>query len=71
MQQNKYPVGWDTERVEQLLAYYEEQTEEEAVAEDEATFRNQTLALMEIPFDLVPAVRGLLAKYYGGNKVPA
>lgn len=36
MSQQKHPLGWDEERVRKVLAYYEEQTEEEAVAEDEA-----------------------------------
>jgi hypothetical protein len=34
--QSKFPSGWDEERVHRLLAHYEEQIEEEAVAEDEA-----------------------------------
>lgn len=62
MKQSKFPPGWDEERVRKVLAYYEEQTEEEAVAEDEAAFEDQTQAIMEIPKDLVPAVRELIAK---------
>ena len=34
--QRRFPPGWDEERVRRVLAHYEEQTEEEAVAEDEA-----------------------------------
>jgi hypothetical protein len=45
-----------------VLAHYEQQTEDEAVAEDEATLQDPTQALMEIPRDLVPAVRELIAK---------
>jgi len=36
MKQTKFPPGWDEERVGKVLAHYEEQTEDEAVAEDEA-----------------------------------
>jgi len=36
MKQNKFPAGWSEERVKRVLALYEEQSEEEAVAEDEA-----------------------------------
>jgi hypothetical protein len=39
---NKYPPGWDEARVHRVLAHYEGQTEEEAVAEDEAVFEDLT-----------------------------
>ena len=71
MKQNKYPAGWNPERVQQVLAHYELQTEEEAVAEDEAALADEQLAMMEIPLELVPVVRALLAKYYGDQRVPA
>ena len=38
MKQGTFPLGWDEERVRRVLAHYEQQTEEEAVAEDEAAF---------------------------------
>jgi hypothetical protein len=63
MNQSKFPPGWDEERVRRVLAHYEEQTEEEALAEDEATFEDQTQTVMEIPNDLVPVVRELIAKH--------
>jgi hypothetical protein len=36
--QSKFPIGWNEEKVRRVLAHYEEQAEEEAVAEDEAAF---------------------------------
>ncbi|TLY19852.1 MAG: hypothetical protein E6K68_08990 [Nitrospirae bacterium] len=60
--QSAFPPGWDEERVRRVLAHYEEQTEEEAVAEDEAASEDKTQTLMEIPTELVPAVRELIAK---------
>jgi hypothetical protein len=63
MKQSKFPPGWDEERVRRVLSHYEEQTEEEAVAEDEATFEDQTQTVMEIPNELVPFVRELIAKH--------
>ncbi|MCZ6636550.1 MAG: hypothetical protein O7G87_24400 [bacterium] len=63
MKQNKFPPGWDEERVRQVLAHYEEQTEEEAVAEDEAAFEDDTQTVMKIPRELVPAVRELIARH--------
>jgi len=62
MKQSHFPPGWDEERVQKVLAHYENQTEEEAVAEDEAAFEDPRQTVMEIPNDLVPAVRELLAK---------
>ncbi len=63
IKKGKFPPGWDKERVRRVLAHYEEQTEEEAVAEDEAAFEDKTQTVMEIPTQLVPTVRELLAKY--------
>jgi len=36
MNQTKFPEGRDEERVRRVLAHYEEQAEDEALAEDEA-----------------------------------
>ena len=63
--QSKFPPGWDAERVEWVLAHYESQTAEEAVAEDEAAYEHPGQTFMEIPHHLVPAVRELLAKKSG------
>ena len=60
--QNKYPPGWDLERVRRLIQHYESQTDEEAIAEDEAAFEDQTQTIMEIPNELLPSVRALLAQ---------
>ena len=58
-----FPPGWDEERVERVLQRYQSLTEEEAVAEDEAAFEDATQTVMEIPRELVPAVRALLAEH--------
>lgn len=63
MSQQKFPPGWDEERVRRVLEHYEGQTEEEAVAEDEAAFDDPDQTVMEIPNALVPAVRELIAKH--------
>ena len=62
MKQARYPAGWDEARVNRVLAQYEQQSDEEAVAEDEAAYESTTHTAMEVPVDLVPAVRELLAK---------
>jgi len=63
MKQTKFPPGWDEERVRRVLAHYEQQTEAEAVAEDEAAFEDSTQAVVEVPRELVPAIRELIAKH--------
>ena len=66
MRQPKYPAGWDGERVRRVLEYYETQLDEEAVAEDEAAYEATTHTAMEVPVDLVPVVRELIAKRRAG-----
>jgi type II secretory pathway component PulC len=63
MKQGGFPPGWDTERVKRVLAYYESQSEEEAVAEDEAAFEAAGQTVIEVPSEIVPAIRELIAKY--------
>ena len=63
MKQSKFPPGWNERRVKEVLAHYESQTEEETVAEDEAAFEAVGQTVMEIPTELVPKVRELIAKH--------
>lgn len=61
--QSKFPEGWNEARVRRVLSHYEAQSEEEAVAEDEAAFEQRDQTVMEVPNDLVPTVRELIAKH--------
>ncbi len=63
MKKNVFPSGWDQERVAKVLEHYDTQTDDEALAEDEAAFEMSGHTLMEVPTELVPAVRELLAKH--------
>lgn len=63
MKQSKFPSGWNEERVRNILAYYEKQSQVDAVAEDEAVFDHQNQTLMRVPSDLLPIVRELIAKH--------
>ena len=63
MKQSKFPAGWDEAKVRRVLDHYEQQSEDEAVAEDEAAFENPSQTFMEIPVELVPLVRELIAKH--------
>jgi hypothetical protein len=63
MSQTKFPEGWDESRVRRVLAHYEEQTEDEALAEDEAGIQPSE-TVMNVPHDLVSKVRELIAKQH-------
>jgi hypothetical protein len=55
---------FDEKQVRQTIEHYDRQLEDEAVAEDEAAFDNQDRAFVQIPLELLPLVRELIAKHY-------
>ncbi|HTA68036.1 MAG TPA: hypothetical protein VK776_07150 [Bryobacteraceae bacterium] len=61
MSESKFPADWDEQKVRRVLTHYEEQTEEDALAEDEAGIQPSE-TVMNIPHELVPTVRELIAK---------
>jgi hypothetical protein len=66
MKQTRFPPGWHEDRVRRVLEHYEAQSDEEALAEDDVAYESTTHTAMEIPVDLVPQVRELLAKRRAG-----
>ena len=62
MSDNRFPKGWSEEKVRGILAHYEEQTEDDALAEDAAGIESSE-TVMNVPHDLVPNVRELIAKH--------
>ena len=63
MSREHFPAGWDESRVQRVLDHYEALSDEEAVAEDEAAFDRPTHTAIEVPVDLVPEVRELIARH--------
>ncbi|HEV8723287.1 MAG TPA: hypothetical protein VGW77_21935 [Candidatus Binatia bacterium] len=63
MKKSKFPPGWNEQRVRRVLEHYEQQTDEQAVAEDEAAFEDSAQTVMEVPTELVPTIRELIAKH--------
>ena len=61
----KFPHGWDEARVRRVIEHYENQTEDEAVAEDEAAMRIEGQTVMLVPTELVPEIRRLIASRRG------
>lgn len=60
MKRNRFPAGWNEDRVRSVLEHYEQQTEDEAVAEDEAAFRLRGQTVIVVPKRLVPEVTRLI-----------
>lgn len=62
MKQTKFPLGWNEEEVQRVLAHYEGQNDDEALAEDKAGIEGAA-TIVEVPHDLLPQVRELIAKH--------
>ena len=71
MNKHKFPTGWDEKRVMNVLAHYEGQTEIEAIAQDEAAYKRHKTSMVEIPVELVPRVRKLIAQHRAKKRVAA
>jgi hypothetical protein len=63
MSNHELPAGWDEQRIQHVLTHYERQTEDEAVDEDERALEDVSQTVMEVPRELVPAVRELIARH--------
>jgi hypothetical protein len=65
--ESRFPAGWDEQRVKRLIQHYENLSEEEQVAEDEAAVRESPgQTVITVPTGLLPAIRHLLADYDAG-----
>jgi len=62
MKRNRFPAGWNEARVRRVLEHYEGQTEDEAVAEDEAAFQLGGQTVMVVPNRLVPEITRLIER---------
>ena len=58
---NIYPPGWNREKVQEVIEYYQHQTDEDASAEWEEASESGDVTMMAIPNELLPAVRALIA----------
>jgi hypothetical protein len=64
MIEQRFPPGWDAQRVQRLLAELDSRTEEEWVAADEAaTAEKDDQAVITVPVGLLPEIQRLLAAY--------
>lgn len=61
-----FPTGAERKRLQALADYYDNQSDEEAIAEANAAYENTKLTMMEVPVELVPAVEKLIARKRAG-----
>jgi hypothetical protein len=59
------PAGWTQRRIRELAKYYDNQTEDEQVAEIEAAWNADNVTMVAVPTPLVPEVLQLLARRRG------
>lgn len=65
---SEFPGEWDKQRVRNLLSYYESQSDQEAAAGHEAALSRPDSTLMEMPTELVPAFRQIIAEHQRGGR---
>jgi hypothetical protein len=62
MHEQRFPKGWDEQRVQQLIAELDARTDEEWTAADEAAAADGgDQAVVTVPASLLPELRRLLA----------
>ncbi|HEX4793161.1 MAG TPA: hypothetical protein VH370_05185 [Humisphaera sp.] len=59
---NVYPAGWDYARTKAVADYYDGRKDEAVLDEPSVTRASVGLVWMEVPQDLVPKVRKLIAQ---------
>jgi hypothetical protein len=65
MKEQRFPKGWDEQRVKQLIAELDARTDEEWIAADEAaaTDDGSDQAVITVPAALLPKIRRLIASH--------
>ena len=64
MNEQRFPKGWDEQRVKQLIAELDARTDEEWIAADEAAAAaGDDQAVITVPASLLPEIRRLIAAH--------
>lgn len=58
----KFPPGWNDKRVQSVIRHYDNQTDEEAIAEDEARVKASAATTVRVPSHLLAQIRAMIAK---------
>ncbi len=56
----KYPSGWSEEKALEIAGFYDGQSEAEIVAEIDAALADEQTVLVQVPRDILPAIRKLI-----------
>jgi hypothetical protein len=59
---NIYPPGLNAKKVGEIIAYYEARYEADLLEDSDHELLHQPTAWIEVPIDLVPEVKKLLAR---------
>ncbi len=59
----KFPPAWNERQVRTVIRHYENQTDDEAIAEDEARVLKSSSTTMRVPSPLVGQVRAMIARH--------
>jgi hypothetical protein len=64
MNEQRFPKGWDEQRVKRLIAELDARTDEEWIAADEAASTDgEDQVVITVPAALLPEIRRLLASH--------
>jgi hypothetical protein len=63
MSEQRFPPGWDAERVKRLVDHYDNISEDDLADEDEAAQTDSDQVIIAVPHELLPAIRQLLATH--------
>lgn len=66
----KYPIGWNEKKVREVIAHYDQQTDEEGAAEIESAAEVEGETWMSIPAELVSAVERLIKQHQRNGSNP-
>ena len=62
IKKQKMPPGWTEQQIRELAEYYDNQSEEDQLAEHKAAHKAKRQTVMVVPTELVPEIRKLIAK---------
>ncbi len=62
MKKQRLPKGWTEEQIRKLAEYHDNMTEDQQVAEIEASLNDKNQTMMMVPTELVPAIVKLINK---------
>jgi glutamate synthase domain-containing protein 3 len=65
MKKQRLPRGWTEQRIRELVAHHDQQTDEDQAAEIEAALSGKNQTVMVVPTELVPEIQALIARKRG------